>query len=125
MGKPLVLVVDDEALIALDMESTLSEAGFAVALAATCSQAKRFLADHTPAAAILDVRLSDGEAVDAAKTLAGRAVPFIVYSGLGLEETPEAFSSGVRDETRRTCRGGPGSQSDDRRAAEGDGIAVL
>ncbi|ESZ65845.1 response regulator [Mesorhizobium sp. L103C131B0] len=96
MGKPLVLVVDDEALIALDMESTLSEAGFAVALAATCSQAKRFLADHTPAAAILDVRLSDGEAVDAAKTLAGRAVPFIVYSGLGLEETPEAFSSGVR-----------------------------
>ncbi|MER8904365.1 response regulator [Mesorhizobium sp. M0772] len=96
MGKPLVLVVDDEALIALDMESALSEAGFAVALAATCSQAKRFLADHTPAAAILDVRLSDGEAVDAAKTLAARAVPFVVYSGLGVEETHEAFSPGVR-----------------------------
>ncbi|MER8570021.1 response regulator [Mesorhizobium sp. M0924] len=96
MGKPLVLVVDDEALIALDMESNLSEAGFAVALAATCSQAKRFLADHTPAAAILDVRLSDGETVDAAKTLAARAVPFVVYSGLGVEETHEAFSPGVR-----------------------------
>ncbi|MER9644945.1 hypothetical protein [Mesorhizobium sp. M7A.F.Ca.US.010.02.1.1] len=30
-----------------------------------------------------------------AKTLAGRAVPFVVYSGLGVEESHEAFSFGV------------------------------
>ncbi|MER8446531.1 response regulator [Mesorhizobium sp. M1066] len=91
----MVLVVDDEALIALDVESALSEAGFAVALATSCFGAARFLADHTPAAAVLDVRLSDGESVEAAKTLAGRAVPFVVYSGLGVEESHEAFSFGV------------------------------
>lgn len=95
MHKPLVLVVDDEALIALDVESALREAGFAVALAVSCSEAERFLADHTPAAAVLDVRLSDGESVGAASTLADRGVPFVVYSGLRPEESNEAFSHGV------------------------------
>ncbi|AMX98805.1 response regulator [Mesorhizobium ciceri] len=95
MDKSLVLVVDDEALITLEMESALREAGFAVALASSCSEAERFLADHTPAAAVLDVRLSDGECVEAARTLAGRDVPFVVYSGLGVEDRDEAFSRGV------------------------------
>ncbi|WP_214474952.1 response regulator [Mesorhizobium sp. dw_380] len=95
MDKPLVLVVDDEALIAFEMEAALSGAGFTVALASSCSEAARFLADHTPAASVLDVRLSDGESVEATKTLAGRGVPFVVYSGLGVEDSDEAFSLGV------------------------------
>ena len=95
MDKPLVLVADDEALIGWELESALSEAGFSVALASSCSEAERFLAAHTPAAAVLDVRLSDGESVEAARTLVGRDVPFVIYSGLSLEESEEAFSLGV------------------------------
>ncbi|MBT1159286.1 response regulator [Aminobacter anthyllidis] len=93
MERPLVLVVEDEALIAWDMECALSEAG--VRLATSCSEANRFLENHTPAAAVLDVRLSDGDCYEAAKTLADRRVPFVVYTGLGVEGSHEAFSLGV------------------------------
>lgn len=95
MERPLVLVVDNEALIAWDVECALSEAGFAVQLATSCSEANRFLENHTPAAAVLDVRLSDGECYEAAKTLADRRVPFVVYTGLGVEGSHETFSRGV------------------------------
>ena len=95
MEKPLVLVVDDEALIALDLECALAEAGFTVALATSCSEANRFLKDHTPAAAVLDVRLPDGECHEAANTLADHAVPFVVYTGLGADDMHEAFAHGV------------------------------
>jgi len=95
MEKPLVLVVDDEALIALDLECALAEADFTVALATSCSEANRFLKDHMPAAAVLDVRLPDGECREAAKTLADHGVPFVVYTGLGADNIHEAFSHGL------------------------------
>ncbi|WP_189526001.1 response regulator [Mesorhizobium sp. M7A.F.Ca.ET.027.03.2.1] len=92
---PLVLVADDEALIALDLECALCEAGFTVAVARSCDEANRFLTDHTPAAAVLDVMLADGECHEAAKTLADRGVPFVVYTGLGIEGSEGAFAHGL------------------------------
>ncbi|MBM2712726.1 response regulator [Mesorhizobium caraganae] len=91
----MVLVTDDEALIALDLECALCEAGFTVAVARSCSEANLFLTDHTPAAAVLDVRLSDGECLEAAKTLADLGVPFVIYTGLGVESSDGAFAHGL------------------------------
>lgn len=59
------------------------------------AEANRFLTDHTPAAAVLDVMLADGECHEAAKTLADRGVPFVVYTGLGIEGSDGAFAHGV------------------------------
>ena len=95
MESPLVLVADDEALIALDLECALSEAGFTVAVVRSCSEANLFLNEHTPAAAVLDVSLSDGECHEAAKTLADLGVPFVVYTGLSVEASYGAFSHGT------------------------------
>nr|WP_263496176.1 hypothetical protein [Mesorhizobium sp. B283B1A] len=96
MDKPLVLVVDDEALIAVEMETALSEGGFTAALGSSCCKGRgALLANHMPAAAVLDVRLWDGESVEAARMLAARGVPFVVYSGLGPEQSDEAFSLGT------------------------------
>lgn len=95
MEKPLVLVVDDEALIALDVECALADAGFTVAVATSCGEAIRFLKGHTPAAVVLDVRLPDGECHEAAITLADHGVPFVVYTGLGAVDLHEAFAHGV------------------------------
>jgi CheY-like chemotaxis protein len=64
-------------------------------LATSCSEANQFLKDHTPAAAVLDVRLPDGECHEAANTLADRGVPFVVYTGLGADDMHEAFAHGV------------------------------
>ncbi|WP_181176060.1 response regulator [Mesorhizobium sp. B2-3-4] len=77
------MVVDDEALIALDVECALADAGFTVAVATSCAEANRFLKDHTPAAAVLDVRLPDGECHEAAITLADHGGTLRVIYRLG------------------------------------------
>ena len=56
-----ILILEDEPFIALDLEETLVESGHQdhVTLS-TCKDASAWLDAHTPAAAIIDPRLSDG-----------------------------------------------------------------
>jgi DNA-binding response OmpR family regulator len=89
-----VLVLDDEALITLDLEVALCESGFTVAVAASCDEATRFLQDQTPDAAILDVRLREGECVGVAETLVARDVPFVVLTGTHEVDLHGAFRAG-------------------------------
>lgn len=77
-----ILVLEDEMLIGLDLETSLVDAGFRVTLARSCLEAEDFLADHQPDLAVLDVRLSDGECVVAARMLVEHGVPFIVHTGM-------------------------------------------
>ena len=82
-GKPRVLVLEDEALIALDLQDELQSAGYEVAGPfTTCAAALEWLRTHTPDAAILDVALKDGPCREIALELARRKVPFLIYSGL-------------------------------------------
>lgn len=78
---PVVLLLEDEALIAIDVEMTLNSAGFSVVKFARCDEAETWLADNSPDVAIIDVALSDGVCVNAAQTLAQRGIPFVVHSG--------------------------------------------
>lgn len=80
--KPLALIVEDEALIALNLQDELQDAGYAVAGPfTTCSAALEWLATGTPALAILDATLNDGSCSRVAIELSRREVPFLIHSG--------------------------------------------
>jgi DNA-binding response OmpR family regulator len=79
---PLILVVEDEAVIALGIQDELQDAGYRVAGPyTTCSAALEWLQAATPDAAILDAVLKDGPCRDVALALSHRGVPFLIYSG--------------------------------------------
>ena len=77
----LVLVVEDEFLIALDLELLLERQGWRVlGPAATVGQALRLLAGRTPAVALLDVNLGGELVTPVAEALRARGVPFVLAS---------------------------------------------
>ena len=81
-GKPLILLLEDEALIALTLQDELQDAGYAVAGPfTTCSAGLEWLRTQTPDAAILDAALKDGPCREIALELSRREVPFLIYSG--------------------------------------------
>ena len=82
MRSPLVLLVEDEALIALAVSDDLESAGYAVAGPFhRSSDTLDWLDRQTPDVAILDIHLRDGSSAELARMLRNRQVPFIVFSG--------------------------------------------
>ncbi|CCD98627.1 response regulator [Bradyrhizobium sp. STM 3809] len=80
-AEAVVLVVEDEFLIAMELKVILNDAGYAVlGPVATVSGALQLLADHHPDAAILDVNLEDGRSSAAAQQLVERRIPYLVAS---------------------------------------------
>ncbi|MER9355619.1 response regulator [Mesorhizobium sp. M0514] len=77
-----VVVLEDEALIALDVEQSLCDAGFNVlAVLSSCSEALEWLQSNSPDVAVLDVELNDGNCEAVARLLHERNIPFVVHSG--------------------------------------------
>jgi len=62
MDKPIVLIIDDEPLIATMVEVTFEDAGFQVWTAVNAVEADKLIADLGPrlSALITDIRLGDG-----------------------------------------------------------------
>jgi DNA-binding response OmpR family regulator len=76
------LIVEDEALISLDLDDAFSAAGFAIAGPfAKCADALRWLEQGRADLAVLDTTLQDGSCARLAAELRGRGVPFMIYSG--------------------------------------------
>jgi DNA-binding response OmpR family regulator len=81
-SRPLVLVLEDEALIALNLQDEIQDAGYEVAGPfTTCSAALGWLQTATPNMAILDAALKDGPCREIALELRRCEVPFLIYSG--------------------------------------------
>ena len=77
-----VLLLEDEALIAVALQADLEEAGYSVVGPfVTCASALDWLAGHRPDLAILDTVLKDGPCKEVALTLTRQGVPLLVYSG--------------------------------------------
>jgi CheY-like chemotaxis protein len=77
-----VLVAEDEALLALELELTLGELGCTVLPAApSVAGALAILGAERPDVALLDVNLADGSAAPVAEALAIAGVPFAVMTG--------------------------------------------
>jgi DNA-binding response OmpR family regulator len=79
---PLVLLAEDEALIALALVDDLEAAGYRVAGPFhRCDNSLQWLEQETPDVAIIDVHLRDKSSVELARMLRERDVPFLVFSG--------------------------------------------
>jgi DNA-binding NtrC family response regulator len=78
-----ILVVEDEALIAMDIVTALEEAGARATTTNTVRHAL-ILAEHDGlSAAILDHALSDGDSTRLCARLKERGIPYVSYSGFG------------------------------------------
>ena len=85
----LILVVEDEALIALDLAETLEENGFQVlGPVATVLSALSLLNGQRPDAAVLDVNLAQGTTAPVAHLLKSMGVPFLIASACSWDDLP-------------------------------------
>jgi len=77
----LILVVEDEPLIALDVENALRIAGARV-VAAGYVESGLCTAEHPDlSAAVVDLRLGNGDGAVVCRRLRQLRVPFVVYTG--------------------------------------------
>lgn len=89
-----VLILEDEALLALDLKRRLEGAGFVVVGPATSvAQAVEVMGDGPCCdAAILDVNLGGGETSEPiARELRSRRVPFLTVTAYASKDRPAAF----------------------------------
>lgn len=94
-----VLVMDDEFLIAMDLQLLLERHGWCVLeTAATVKEALEFLAREVPAVAILDVTLRNGSVTRLAEALRERNIPFVLASAYS---SPELIGGEILAGARR------------------------
>ena len=83
--KPLagrcILIVEDNFLILLELESTLLNAGARVVSCTALTQAAARIDEEEIDAGLLDVRIGMGSIAPVAQKLADRGKPFIFYTG--------------------------------------------
>ncbi len=97
VARTSILIVEDESLIAMDLEEMLEELGFrGIVAKPTSKSAETWLATSTPSFAVLDVHLREGTSEKVAEELARRSVPFIVSSGLESTAQMVFFAKGIR-----------------------------
>jgi CheY-like chemotaxis protein len=78
----VILVVEDEPIIALDVVSGLQDAGATVVAVRTLEDALRMAQMPELTAAVLDHRLSEGDTSAICEKLKERHIPFVLYSGV-------------------------------------------
>ena len=88
-----VLLVEDEFLIAMEMEFSLTDAGgHILGPAKTVAEAMSLIDANLPALAVLDYRLLGGEtSLPLAEALDARGVPFLFHTGNATEEELHAL----------------------------------
>jgi DNA-binding response OmpR family regulator len=91
-----ILIVEDEPMIAFDLQDMLEDAGFIVAgVAGKLERALALVTTTAFDAAIVDANLGGVSSVPIAKALATRDVPFIILSGYSLKTQQAGFPDGV------------------------------
>ncbi len=92
-----ILVVEDETLIAIDIENILKSAGYeVVGPVAKLEMALQIARIETFDAAILDVNIRGGRVFPVAEVLLARGVPFVLASGYGTWALPETLQGQAR-----------------------------
>ncbi len=86
-SKTSVLVLEDEPIVAMDIEVILTEAGYDVpATFSSIAKAMDWLGSNVPDVVVLDIGLADGSSVQVARRLLAKAIPFVVFSGTSPRE---------------------------------------
>ena len=86
-----VLLVEDEACLAMMLQDVLEDAGYEVIKAARVPAALRMAAGEAIDAAILDVNVAGTEVFPVARELRERGVPFMFASGYGERGVPGEY----------------------------------
>lgn len=88
-NRSAILVVEDNALLTMALEDTLTDAGFDVLGPALSVQDALRLLDHArPDAAVLDVNLNGTAVTPVALELQRQSIPFVLLSGYGADGIP-------------------------------------
>jgi PAS domain S-box-containing protein len=91
-GRPRVLLVEDEALVAMMVQECLGDFGYQViGPISTATEAAARANDGNFEAAVLDINLGDGAVYPIADTLAARGVPFVFVTGYDAESVDARF----------------------------------
>lgn len=91
-----VMIVEDEVLLAMELESEVEMAGHEVTgLAMSSGQAREQLASHKPDFAFVDIHLMDGPTgIDVGRDLAAAGVPYVFVSG-NIKKIPQDFAGAL------------------------------
>ncbi len=91
-GRPRVLLVEDEALVAMMVQETLAEFGYQVlGPVCTAAEAARQAKEGHFEAAVLDINLGDGAVYPIADLLTARGVPFVFVTGYDADSIDPRF----------------------------------
>ena len=90
------MIVEDEMLLAMELESEVEMAGHQVTgVAMSSSQAKEQIGTSRPDFAFVDIHLMDGPTgVDVGRQLAAAGIPYIFVSG-NIKKIPEDFAGAL------------------------------
>ncbi|MGE0629149.1 MAG: response regulator [Hyphomicrobiaceae bacterium] len=86
LGNRRILIIEDEPVIAVDLEAAVSEAGGEAVIASTIEQAQDELKLNRIDGAIVDMKLQGQSVRDLVDVLVERGTPFVIYTGM--EDTP-------------------------------------
>jgi DNA-binding response OmpR family regulator len=87
-----VLVVEDDALLGLDLTQQLTDAGLeVVGPAVSVGRALKLIGQTVCDVAVLDVNLGRETAEPVALELRARSIPFVVLSGYSTDQHPPGF----------------------------------
>ncbi|RZI76699.1 MAG: response regulator [Pseudomonas sp.] len=91
-NRPKVLILEDEPLIAMDLEDALERLGCEViGPAASCEAALELIWSQDVDAAILDLKIGDGTCEVVADELALSGIPWAFSSGFDRHEVQDRF----------------------------------
>lgn len=95
MGRRKILVVEDDALIAMELGERLDELGYeVVGPAQSIDEAERLVAGQKPDAALLDANLAGASSVPLGVRLSGMGVPVAFCTGYDrIKDLPTALTS--------------------------------
>jgi two-component sensor histidine kinase/CheY-like chemotaxis protein len=89
-----IMIVEDEALVAMILEDQLDELGLSVvATCASVPEAIRAIDEHAPDGAILDVNLAGQLVYPVADRLIDRGIPFVFVTGYGRESIDPRYAA--------------------------------
>jgi CheY-like chemotaxis protein len=93
--KTRILIVEDEPMIALDLQDLLVDAGFeVVGVAGRLEKALALIESTDIDAAVVDANLAGVSASPAAAALVTLGIPVVVLSGYSFAQQQHAFSGG-------------------------------
>lgn len=89
-----VLIVEDEALILMDVEDTLREMGFwKVTGVSSVERALKVVNEDEVHLALIDIHIAGGDSYEVAAALKTRGIPFVFSSGMESTEVPHGFAT--------------------------------